>query len=164
MSKLNPLKTKHDLELEIDGVLYKFTYKSLNKHIQQELDEFKNKNTLKYELIDEKRAELKELKELKALNAEIIKDTNLLDKAKIFFEQKELVKKINILEKELKTIEKDYEKIDEVVEEYYKKQFDLCVVGTGKVALVKAIEDAGISYAIATVYITEALKVAVEKK
>ncbi|RBQ28416.1 hypothetical protein [Aliarcobacter vitoriensis] len=163
-NKLNPLKTKHDLTLVIDDVSYKFTYKPVNIQTQSELDDFKNKNSLEYEKIDEKRAELKDLKEMKALNEEIVKDVNLIDKAKIFFEQKELLKKISALEKELKELEKDIKNIDDVVEEYYQKQFELCVIGDGKVALQNAIEDAGISYAVINVYLQEALKEAVEKK
>ncbi|WP_026804682.1 hypothetical protein [Aliarcobacter lanthieri] len=164
MSKLNPLRTKHDLSLMIDDITYKFTYKSVNKQTQIELDNFKNENSLTYETIDSKRAELKDLKEIKALNEEIVKDTNLIDKAKIFFEQKELVKKISALEEELKNIDKDIKDIDAVVEEYYKKQFELCVIGDGKIDFQKAIEDAGISYAVINIYIQEALKEAVEKK
>lgn len=163
-NKLNPLRTKHETSLEIDDIAYKFTYKALNKEIQADLDNFKNENITKYETVDEKRFELKQLKEIKTLNEEIVKDTTFLDKAKIFFEQKELVKKISTLEKEIKNLEKDLKNIDDVLEEYHKKQFDLCVTGEGKVPLQKAIEDAGISYIVANIHIAEALKEAVEKK
>lgn len=162
--KLNPLKTKHELVVSIDEVDYKFTFKPLNKKDQKELDAFRDSQTANYELFDEKRAEQRELLEIKSLNEEILKDVSFIEKAKILFEQKSLVSKISTLEKEIKALSAIHTQLEADIEEYYKKYFDLCVVGTGKVAFEKAINDAGISYAVINRYINEALKEAVEKK
>lgn len=164
MSKLNPLKTKHDITVYVDDKPYPIIYKALNKKIQEELEEFKEKQIASYEKYDEKRAELRELIEIKNLNSEIVKDTNLLDKAKIFFEQKEIVKQVSFLEKEIKELGNIQKQLEQDVEEYYKKQFELCVVGEGKTAFQKAIDEAGISYSIVNIHINEALKESVEKK
>ncbi|WP_418180743.1 hypothetical protein ACNSOL_01350 [Aliarcobacter lanthieri] len=166
MSKdvLNPLKTKHELVIAIDNLEYKITYKPLNKRIQAELDEFIEKQKETYESFDEKRAELKQQLEIKSLNEEIVKDVNLVDKAKIFFEQKEIVKKISILEKEIKDLGNVEKRLEKDLEDYYKKQFELCVVGDGKVAFQKAIDDAGISYSIINAHIGQALKEIIGKK
>jgi len=161
---LNPLRTKHELSLVIDDVEYKFTYKSVNKKMQQQLDNLRKENISKFEIIDEKRAELNQLKELKALNDEITKDISLIERTKKLLEQKDLVKKIYALEKELKALEDNTISIDEAIEEIYKRYFDLCVVGDGKVVLEKAIEDLGISYTLINKYIDVALKKAIEKK
>ena len=40
MSKLSPLKTKHDIEVDLDGVVYKWTFSPFNKHTQVKLDDF----------------------------------------------------------------------------------------------------------------------------
>ncbi len=87
MSKLNPLKTKHELAVSIDDIEYPFTFKPLNTKDQKELDAFRISQRANYELYDEKRAEQKELLEIKSLNEEILKDDSFTEKAKILFEQ-----------------------------------------------------------------------------
>ncbi|MDX4061723.1 hypothetical protein Q6A90_05015 [Aliarcobacter skirrowii] len=164
MSKLNPLKTKHDLQIVIDDKPYNITYKAMNKHIMAELDEYRNTSSLKYQNVDEKRLELKEALEYKKLNEEILKDVDLKNRSSILLEQKELVKNIFILEKEIKEFEKELESINDAIEDYSKKQFELTVTGEGKVELVKAIENAGISYSVINNYIVNALQEAIEKK
>ncbi|HAC70120.1 MAG TPA: hypothetical protein DCF41_00195 [Arcobacter skirrowii] len=164
MSKLNPLKTKHDLQIVIDDKPYNITYKAMNKHIMAELDEHRNTSSLKYQCVDSKRLELKEALEYKKLNEEILKDVDLKNRSSILLEQKELVKNIFILEKEIKEFEKELESINDAIEDYSKKQFELTVTGEGKVELVKAIENAGISYSVINSYIVNALQEAIEKK
>ena len=114
-------------------------------------------SSLKYQNVDEKRLELKEALEYKKLNEEILKDVDLKNRSSILLEQKELVKNIFILEKEL-------ESINDAIEDYSKKQFELTVTGESKVELVKAIENAGISYSVINNYIVNALQEAIEKK
>ena len=164
MSKLNPLKTKHELTVSIDDIEYPFTFKPLNTKDQKELDAFRISQRANYELYDEKRAEQKELLEIKSLNEEILKDDSFTEKAKILFEQKNIVSKISILEKEIKSLSAVRDELESDIEEYYKRYFDLCVVGAGKIAFEKAINDSGISYSLISNYINEALREAVEKK
>ena len=164
MSKLNPLKTKHDLQIVIDDKPYNITYKAMNKHIMAELDEYRNTSSLKYQCVDSKRLELKEALEYKKLNEEILKDVDLKNRSSILLEQKELVKNIFILEKEIKEFEKELESINDAIEDYSKKQFELTVTGEGKIELEKAIENAGISYSVINNYIVNALQEAIEKK
>lgn len=158
------LRTKYDLEVQIDDTVYKFIFKPVNKKIEEELNLLRNESVKNFEATDEKRAELRDLKELKILNEEILKDENYTSKASVYKEQKELILKISNLEKELKSLGDDREKVTKSLEEYYKKAFDLCVVGEGKVAFQKIIEDTGISYLVVNEHINKALNKAIEKK
>ncbi|OCL99518.1 hypothetical protein AAX29_00559 [Aliarcobacter thereius] len=164
MSKLNPLKTKHDLKIVIDDKSYNITYKAMNKHIMAELDDYRETSSLKYQNVDAKRLELKEALEYKKLNEEILKDVELKNRSSILLEQKELIKNIFILEKEIKELEKDLENINDAVEEYSKKQFELTITGEAKVELEKSIQSAGISYTVINSYILNALQESIEKK
>lgn len=162
--KLNPLRTKHELSVFIDDVEHKFTYTAVNKQIQETLEKFKEEQKLSYENFDNKRAELKGLYETKSLNEEILKESSLLERAKILFEQKNLVSKISTLEKEIRESGNIQNQLENDIEEYFKRKFELCVVGDGKVSFQKAIDDAGISYTVIDAYISESLRNSVEKK
>ena len=72
MSKLSPLKTKHDIEVDLDGVVYKLTFSPLNKHTQEKLDAFRKDAKEQYVTVDSKNAELKEYKEIKAVNESLL--------------------------------------------------------------------------------------------
>lgn len=162
--KLNPLRTKHELSVFIDDVEYKFTYTAVNKQIQQTLEKFKEEQKQAYENVDNKRAELKDLYETKSLNEEILKDSSFLERVKILIEQKTLISKISTLEKEIRELGNLQNQLENDLEEYFKRKFELCVVGDGKVSFQKAIDDAGISYAVIDAYINESLRNSVEKK
>ena len=170
MSKLNPLKTKHDIEVDLDGVVYKLTFSPLNKHTQEKLDAFRKDAKEQYVTVDSKNAELKEYKEIKAVNENLLQTFGeaggiaLEQKTAILIENKEYVKKINSLEKEIEILKKDLEDINVSVENYYKKFFEESISGKDKVKFQKAVDDAGISYSIIRAYILEAVEESVEKK
>ncbi|PZP12164.1 MAG: hypothetical protein DI602_10110 [Aliarcobacter butzleri] len=168
--KLNPLKTKHDIEVELDDVSYKLVFKPINKHTQEKLDKTKNESKEQYETVDSKKVELKEYKDLKSVNDDLLKTfgavggITLEQKTSILIENKEYVIKISSLEKQIRNIEKDLTDVNVAVENYYKQFFEESIEGTDKVKFQKAIDDAGISYAVINVYIIEALKESQEKK
>ena len=169
-NKLNPLKTKHDIDMELDEVIYKVTFKPVNKHIQEKLNATREKNKEQYEEIDSKRFELKEYLNLKALNDDLVSTFGteggilLKDKTAILLENKEYIQKIASLEKDIKTLDKDLQDVNEAIENYYKEMFEECISGEDKVKFQKAIEDAGLSYSLVNIHVHEAVRVAQEKK
>lgn len=172
--KLNPLKTKHDIDMELDGTPYKLIFKPVNKHIQEKLNSARDANKKQYEESDSKRFELQGYLNLKALNDELLAtftvDENvkggitLEQKTATLLENKGLVEKISTLEKEIKELDKDLEDVNIVVESYYKQKFEECVSGEDKVKFQKAIDDAGLSYSLVDIYLNEAVRAAQEKK
>lgn len=168
--KLNPLKTKHDIDMELDEVIYKVTFKPVNKHIQEKLNATREKNKDQYEEIDSKRFELKGYLNLKALNDDLISTFGteggilLKDKTAILLENKDYIQKISSLEKDIKTLDKDLEDVNEAIENYYKEMFEECISGEDKVKFQKAIEDAGLSYSLVNIHVHEAVRAAQEKK
>ena len=173
-NKLNPLKTKHDIDIEIDGVPYKVTFKSVNKHIQEKLYATKEKYKEQYEEIDSKRFELKEYMNLKALNDELLAtytvDENvkggicLEQRTAILLENKEFISKIHSLEKDIKKLDEDLQDVNDVVEIYHKQKFEECISGEDKVKFQKAIDDAGLSYSLVNIYVDDAVRATQEKK
>ena len=163
-SKLNPLRTKHNIEITIDDTPFKLVFKPVNKHIQEKLDALKDKNVEQYENLDSKRAELKEIKDLKAVNDELLKVEKLENRAEILFENKSYISQISSLEKDIKNIDKTLEDVNTAVETYYKTAFEECITGEDKVKFQNAIDEAGISYIVVNSYISEAVRESQEKK
>ena len=58
-NKLNPLKTSFNIDLELDEVPYKLTFKLVNKQIKEKLDSLLEKNKKEFEESDSKRFKLK---------------------------------------------------------------------------------------------------------
>lgn len=170
MTNINPLKTSFDLTLTIDDTDFKIVFKPINKHTQKKLDELKEESKLKYEDIDNKRLELKEYKDLMASNSELINTfgenggITLEDKTKFLLENKEYLKAINSLEKELLRLEQTIPSIDDELENYSKQLFNETVVGEDKLKLIKAIDDIGISYFRINSHIDGLVKETIEKK
>lgn len=172
--KLTPLKTKHDIDIELDDVIYKVTFKPVNKQIQEKLNTTREKYKNEYEEIDAKRFELKDYLNLKVLNDELLATyttdkevkggINLEQKTATLLENKDLVKKISSLEKEIKKLNKDLEDVNVTSEAYYKQMFDECISGNDKVKFQKAIDDAGLSYSLINIHVHEAVRAAQEKK
>lgn len=158
------LRTKFNLEIKIDETNYEFVFSPINKTIEKELNSLQKESLKAFEKSDELKAEIIDLKEMKSLNDEILKDENYKNKSKIYDEQKELITNIRVKEKELKELGDDRERVAKSIEEYYKKAFELCVNGEGKVALEKAVEENGISYGALHSTISQALAKAMEKK
>lgn len=173
-NKLNPLKTKHDIDMELDGLPYKLIFKPVNKHIQEKLNSVKNENKKEYEESDSKRFELKGYSNLKFLNDELLStftvDENvkggitLEQKTKILLENIEFTKKISALEKEIKELDNDLEDVNVLIENYYKQMFEECVSGEDKVKFQKAIDDAGLPYSLVNIYLNKAVRATQEKK
>lgn len=161
---LGPLKTKHDVVIEIDELSFNITVKSVNKLIQEKLDKTRKDGVARYEAVDSKRIKLKEINELKDINELILKSNDVEDKSKIYLEQKEYITEAFKLEKEIKELEKDLTSVNEILEDYYKQMFEECISGINKVALENCIKEKGISYSVLYIYINEAVKVAIEKK
>lgn len=168
--KLNPLKTKYEIELELDSIPYELTYKPVNKHILEKLNAAKDTNKEKYEINDAQRSKLKEIKDLKAVNDELLSTygldggISLKEKTTLLQENKTWVREISSLTKELNELDKDLLDVNIAVEDYYKQMFDECVSGKDRVKFQKAVDDAGISYSIINVHLGEAVSVAQEKK
>ena len=168
--KLNPLRTKHEIEVELDSTPYKLTFKPVNKHILEKLDSVKNTNKEQYETSDAKRLELKETRDLKIVNDELLSTFGsdggiaLSVKTSLLLENKAWVKQISSLEKEIKELDKDLQDVNIAVEDYYKQMFNECVSGEDRVKFQKAIDDAGISYSVVNIYLSEAVRTAQEKK
>ena len=163
-NKLTPLKTKHDIEITIDAASYKLVFKPINKHVQEKLDSFKDKSVERYEDIDSKRTNLKEMKELKPVNDELLKIDDLNNKAEILMENKKYIIGISSLEKEIRDINKTLEDVNTAIETYYKTVFDECISGEDKIKFQNTIEEMGISYAVINTYVNEAVRVSAEKK
>jgi hypothetical protein len=161
---LGPLKTKHDVVIEIDDLSFNITVRSVNKLIQEKLDKTRKDGASRYEAVDSKRIRLKEINELKDINDLILKSDDTQGKSKIYLEQKQYISEAFKLEKEIKDLEKDLTSVNEMLEDYYKQMFEECISGTNKVALENCIKDNGISYSVLYIYINEAVKVAIEKK
>ena len=168
--KLNPLRTKFDLTIEVDGSEYKLTFKPVNKIIQEKLDKNRNESKAQYETVDDKRNQLKEIKELKAVNDEILKTHGEIggisteQKTEILLENRKYISKISSLEKLIAKKEKEVLDINSAIENYYKQMFDECVSGEDRVKLQKLIEDEGIAYSVISVYLNEAVREIQEKK
>ena len=168
--KLNPLKTKFELSIEIDSVEYKLTFKPVNKIIQEKLDKNRKESKAQYETVDDKRNQLKETKELKAVNDDLLKTHGEIggigteQKTEILLENKKYVSDISSLEKDIKTLEKEVLDINSAVEQYHKEMFNECVSGEDIVKLKNTIEENGLSYSVIIVYINEALRLSQEKK
>ena len=168
--KLNPLRTKFDLVIEVDGSEYKLTFKPVNKIIQEKLDKNRNESKAQYETVDDKRNQLKEIKELKAVNDDLLKthgeDGGISTKQKttILLENKKYVSDISSLEKDITSLEKEVLDVNSAVEQYYKEMFEECVTGEDKVKLQKTIDENGLSYSVIIIYINESLRLSQEKK
>lgn len=168
--KLNPLKTKHDIEMQIDDIFFKVTFKPVNKHIQEKLNRTRELNKEQYETIDAKRFELKEFKDFKSVNDEILSTfgtdggIDSKEKTAILLENKDYIKKISSLEKEIRELDKDLEDVNILIEDYYKQMFEECIFGEDKVKFQKAIDDAGLSYSLVNIHINESVRAAQEKK
>lgn len=168
--KLNPLRTKFDISVEVDGDEYKLVFKPVNKIIQEKLNSGRDETKAQYEDVDNKKAALKEIKELKAVNDEILKThgekggIGTEQKTEILLENKKYVSEISSLEKEIAKLEKEVLDINSAIEIYYKQMFDECVSGEDKVKLQKTIEDSGIAYSVIIVYLNEAMREIQEKK
>lgn len=162
--KLTPLRTKFDIELQIDNEVFKLVFKPVNIPTKKKLDSLRDQSIEEYECIDSKRAALKELKELKAVNDELLKVENLDNKTEILIENKKYIKDISSLEKEIRDVEKTLEDFNSKSEVFYKTVFEECISGEDKVKLQKTIEDMGISYLSINSHINEAVRVSQEKK
>lgn len=170
IDKLNPLKTKHEIEVEIDSISYKLTFKPINIHIQKKLDDNRKTNKEQYEAVDAKRLELKEIKDLKTVNDDLLSTfgevggITLEHKTALLMENKEWVTKVISLEKEIKELDKNLKDINDSIEDYYKKMFEECVSGEDRVKFQKDVDEAGISYSVINIYLNEAVRAAQEKK
>ena len=168
--KLNPLRTKFNITIEIDDIYYKVTFKPVNKIIQEKLNLGRDESKAQYEDVDNKRLELKETKELKFLNDEILKTHGEIggisteQKTEILLENRKYISKISSLEKLIAKKEKEVLDINSAIENYYKQMFDECVSGEDRVKLQKLIEDEGIAYSVISVYLNEAVREIQEKK
>ena len=168
--KLNPLRTKFELSIDIDGTEYKLTFKPVNKIIQEKLDKKRNESKAQYETVDDKRNELKEIKEQKAVNDDLLKTHGEIggisteQKTSILLENKGYIKSISSLEKEIISLEKDVLDVNSAVEQYYKEMFEECVAGDDRIKLQKTIEENGLSYSVVIIYINESLRLSQEKK
>lgn len=168
--KLNPLRTKHDIDIVLDDTTYKVTFQLVNKHIQEKLNTTKEKNKEQYEDVDSKRFELKEYLNLKSLNDDLISTfgaeggISLKQKTEILLENKKYLEKISSLEKDIKKLNEDLQDVNEAIENYYKQMFEECISGEDKVKFQKAIDDAGLSYSLINIHVHEAVRVTQEKK
>lgn len=172
--KLNPLRTNFDIDLELDKVPYKLTFKLVNKQIKEKLDSLLEENKKEFEESDSKRFELKEYFDLRRVNDELLTTyttdedvkggITLEQRTALLIENKEHITTINSLEKEIKILDKDLKDVNVNVENYYKEMLESCVTGEDKVKFFKAVDEAGISYTLVNVHINEAVRAAQEKK
>ena len=161
---LNPLRTKFEITIHIDETPYNVVVKAVNKDIQAKLSANLKENASKYEELDSKKYELKELNSLKQVEEQILKEGNVVEKSRVWFSHRDLISKISNLEKELRILEKNARNIHETVEEHYKELFNLCVAGEDKAKLELCINENGLSYETLYLHINELVRVAQEKK
>ncbi len=171
---LNPLRTSFDIDMELDEVPYKLTFKLVNKQIKEKLDSLLDENKKEFEESDTKRFMLKEYMDLKRVNDELLATyttdedvkggITLEQRTSLLLENKGYVKSINSLEKEIKNLDKDLKDVNVSVENYYKEMLESCITGEDKIKFFKAVDDAGISYTLVNAYVTEAVRAAQEKK
>ncbi len=163
--KLTPLRTKFDIEIQIDDDnSYKLVFKPVNKKTKEMLDSLIDEGIKEYEDVDSKRAKLKELIELKDVNTELLKVPNLDNRTDILMENKKYITEISSLEKEIRDIDKTSEKMNTKTENFYKTLLDECLSGEDKVKFFKAIEDMGLSYIVVNAHVNKAVVAAQEKK
>ncbi len=168
--KLNPLRTKFEISIEIDGTEYKLVFKPVNKVIQEKLNLGREATRAQYEVIDNKKVELTEIKELKAINDGLLETygeeygINPKEKTAILIENKKYVPKISSLTKDIKELEKDVSDVNTSIEAYYKQMFDECISGEDKIKLQNTIENEGFAYSVINVYLNNAARIAQEKK
>lgn len=163
--KLTPLRTKFDIEIQIDDDnSYKLVFKPVNKKTRETLDSLIDEGAKEYEDVDSKRAKLKELIELKDVNTELLKVPNLDNRTEILMENKKYITEISSLEKEIRDIDKTSEKMNTKTENFYKTLLDECLSGEDKVKFFKAIEDMGLSYIVVNAHVNKAVVAAQEKK
>ena len=147
---------------------------NLNKQIKEKLDSLLEKNKKEFEESDSKRFKLKEYLDLKRVNDELLATyttdedlkggITLEQRTALLLENKEYIKSINSLEKEIKNLDKDLKDVNVSVENYYKEMLESCITGEDKIKFFKAVDDAGISYTLVNAYVTEAVRAAQEKK
>lgn len=142
------IKTKFDLEVEINDKLYKVDM--LDKVPEKNRKELKAIAEKSEDVVSKRNSLLEELTEktqefeinqniLEAVKKEEAptKDVNTLE---INIEQKALLKNISKLKKEVEDLNGQYEENQKTSEEVLKKRYDLTVSGADKAKLKKEIE------------------------
>ncbi len=158
------IKTKHDITIGIDDKDYEVTVKEITSDIKAKLNESLSVRGAKFEAVDDKRFELAELENSYEINKTILADGSIVDKAKVWFEQKELNQKIFALKKELNKLNTSVADIDSELEQYHKEVFDMCVSGKHALSLKQKIDELGLSYTLVYQNIKQAVQKAYEKK
>lgn len=170
IDKLNPLRTKFDITIEVDDEPYDLVFKPVNKIIKEKLDLDLNATKAQYEDIDSKRVELKEILELKSVNDDLLKThgedggIKTEHRTAILLENKDYVTRISLLEKDIANLDKQVLDVNSAVEVHFKKMFEECVSGKDKLKLQKIIDENGIAYSVVNVYLNRAVREIQEKK
>jgi len=158
------IKTKHMTELEIDENKFSITVSEPTKAQRDELSLISKDYQVAIDEIRPLQVQLNELMEEFTINKEILAHAIVIEKLKVVFEQKALYKEILRIQKELKTIDKNYIDFSVTVSNFFSKKFDFMVSGEGKDALKKEMQDKEISYQTIVEVIEDLIAPSKEKK
>lgn len=141
------IKTRFDISLEIDEKPFSVTVNDKpNQAQKQELEEISDKYSAEFAVRETLQFELEEKTNEFDINKSILEHGSVLEKSSVWLVQKSLNKEIFALKAKLKELNKNISKLYELLEDGYRKRFDLLVSGVDKIALKKEITDKSISY------------------
>lgn len=142
------IKTRYEIELEIDDTKFKVTLNEPNAAQKDEMKVLAVESSAVYEKRDALQSSLSEKKEEFEVNKLLVKESGVIDKVKLLLEQKSLNKEIFALKRDIDEIDKNTISINESIETLFAKRFELLIGGPDKTALKKVIEEKGINYRV----------------
>jgi mevalonate kinase len=158
------IKTTYKVAIEIDEKTFNIVVREPKKQDKDELQALSVSHTELFEERNDLSANLTKLSEEYEINKQLTKESDLIDKAKLLWEQKKLNKEIYDLQAKIKEHDKSASSSSETLETLFEKRFDLLVSGTDKEPLRQALDAGGVSYRDLFVEIGNLVIKAKEKK
>ncbi|MGE4510643.1 MAG: hypothetical protein AB7D43_06050 [Sulfurimonadaceae bacterium] len=158
------IKTKYDVAIMIDEREFNVVLSEPKKQDKEELKALSESRLESFKMRDALSAKLAEKTEEYELNKQLLKESGIVDKAKLLWEQKELNRELHTLRKEINDLDAGSASIDEALESLFKKRFDLLVSGADKEALKSVVETHGVAYKELFVELGKLVAGAQEKK
>lgn len=163
------LKTEYKVNLQIDDKEFLLTVKDPDLKDKKALEIKTNEQKEELEKLDKQRLKFEEnLKEIEYkqrilnVNEELLSDPNFATKTEILLENKNLIKEINSLKKELK--EPNYDNLSKKLEELLEYKSRLLISGEQKEEFLNVVANKAISHKLIWEEISNGVKVATQKK